>query len=99
MIEKSIEELGTIVRYNPVKAAKDWHELQTKYLIVKASLDVALNALEKIERYNFRGDGPSGCDSHCVNHPCGLCLDLVSEKRVAKEALEFIKEKGTDPAK
>lgn len=25
------------------------------------------------EKYNWVGDGPGGCDNHCIPHPCGKC--------------------------
>ena len=25
-------------------------------------------------KYNWRSKGPEGCDSHCIEHPCGMCV-------------------------
>ena len=62
--------------------------LQQKH---KAKADKLAEALEQITKYNFRGNGPSGCDSHCINHPCGPCMGLPNEKWVAKQALKEYK--------
>lgn len=24
-------------------------------------------------KYNWKSTGPGGCDSHCIEHPCGPC--------------------------
>jgi hypothetical protein len=30
--------------------------------------------LQKREKFNWSSDGPSGCDSHGIDHPCGRCM-------------------------
>lgn len=25
-------------------------------------------------KYNWKSTGPGGCDSHCIEHPCGPCI-------------------------
>ena len=56
----------------------------------------------KPRKYNWKGSGPSGCDSHCVSHPCGVCItgkpnkasyerDLYAEQLTTIETLlEYI---------
>lgn len=68
------------------------------HVIEKAALDeanrkleVCIKALEDIRKYKFRSPGPGGCDSHCIEHPCGPCAELPNEKWVASKALEEIK--------
>ncbi len=26
------------------------------------------------DKYNWIGNGPDGCDNHCIPHPCGPCI-------------------------
>lgn len=28
---------------------------------------------EERAKYNWKMEGPGGCDSHCIEHPCGEC--------------------------
>lgn len=30
--------------------------------------------LKKRANYNWASDGPGGCDSHGIEHPCGRCM-------------------------
>jgi hypothetical protein len=36
------------------------------------------DALKNIITFNWSGSGPSGCDNHCIDHPCGLCRFDIS---------------------
>lgn len=59
--------------------------------------------MKKWTDYNWRGDGPSGCDSHCIPHPCGPCMApelrptfyhvLAEYDRIKKVLQELQKEK------
>ena len=71
--DESIIKLGSSLRIDSLKKDQVIKEL--------------MEGLEKIIKYNFRGNGPSGCDNHCINHPCGPCMDLPSEKWIAKKLL------------
>lgn len=30
--------------------------------------------------YNWNSTGPGGCDSHCIEHPCGRCAQAAGRK-------------------
>lgn len=65
--------------------------LQQENNMLNKNLAIAKKYLNIIENYNWRSNGPSGCDSHCVSHPCGKCFtDLPDEKAIAKKALKEI---------
>lgn len=45
--------------------------------------------------YNWKSTGPGGCDTHCIEHPCGPCItgynsetswERASTKKLAQEA-------------
>jgi len=58
---------------------------------VNRKLEIAQKRLKQISEYNWTSSGPSGCDNHCIPHPCGRCFtDLHNEKAVAKKALKEI---------
>lgn len=43
-----------------------------------------------MKKYNWESTGPGGCDSHCIEHPCGPCKTGFSTPEEA-QASEDIK--------
>lgn len=43
---------------------------------------------KRVEDYNWKMVGPGGCDTHCVESPCGECITGMTEFQY-KRSLEF----------
>ncbi len=68
-------------------------EIEYVHLVEYEAYQEMVRALSKIYKYHWRGTGPSGCDNHCIPHPCGPCATgLPNPKAVAKKALTKWKE-------
>lgn len=48
-----------------------------------------------MSRYNWSSEGPAGCDSHCIDHPCGPCAveadvkNAIAEKNFIRRLAKF----------
>ena len=66
----------------------------TTHDLLMPLLESLIRDVEDCTEYNWKNDGPSGCDTHCINHPCGPCMtDCFSERQFLRKILTSVRGK------
>ena len=85
---------------NEFKAMNRLREMDIELLNkVYKEADLLAEALENLFKYKWEGNGPSGCDAHGIDHPCGPCRFETTYGRggyIAKALTRYRKFRGEE---
>ena len=70
LLRLSVEDRAKVLQRIPVNSVHHLkkNEYSRVVRIAKAILE------EKDSNYNWKSEGPGGCDAHGIEHPCGRCI-------------------------